>query len=103
MRRPAACAALSIWLLGLPALAAEETERPTIYKWVDENGIAHYTTDKKRIPKNLRNRIRDAEEVKRERAEAAAAAPAAAIPADFFRKSRRLDFIWVIGGLLSNG
>jgi hypothetical protein len=39
--------------------AAQMTERatPTIYKWVDEHGIAHYTTDRKRIPDKLRDKI----------------------------------------------
>lgn len=64
-------------LLGLAfagkSLAADGSE-PTIYKWVDENGIAHYTTNKKRIPRNLRNRIRSVEEVKREQEEAELAA-----------------------------
>jgi len=41
--------------LALGAVAGAET--PKIYKWVDSNGIAHYTTDPDRIPKALRNRI----------------------------------------------
>jgi hypothetical protein len=41
-----------------PALAraAEDTAPPPIYRWIDENGIAHYTTDPERIPKSLRRR-----------------------------------------------
>jgi hypothetical protein len=32
-------------------------ETPVIYKWVDEHGIAHYTTDRNRIPSSLRDRV----------------------------------------------
>jgi hypothetical protein len=32
-------------------------ESPTIYKWVDENGIAHYTTDRDNIPSAIRDRV----------------------------------------------
>ena len=50
--------ALALIALGWPgfARAAEETAPPRIYRWVDENGIAHYTTDPDRIPKSLRRR-----------------------------------------------
>ena len=34
-----------------------QAEAPTIYKWVDENGIAHYTTDRDRIPSAIRDRV----------------------------------------------
>ena len=34
-----------------------QAEAPTIYKWVDENGIAHYTTDRNRIPSAIRDRV----------------------------------------------
>ena len=70
MRRLGAAAALAIPLLcaGASHAAEEEPERPTIYKWVDENGIAHYTTDRKRVPKNLRNKIRDVDEMRAEQA-----------------------------------
>jgi len=37
--------------------AADEAPAPTIYKWIDENGVAHYTTDRDRIPGELRNRV----------------------------------------------
>jgi len=45
------------------ALAAgtADAEAPKIYKWVDANGIAHYTTDPERIPKALRDRIQSVE------------------------------------------
>lgn len=45
---------------GVPAQADEPGE-PVIYKWVDENGIAHYTTDPDRIPGSLRGRLRELE------------------------------------------
>ncbi len=48
---------------GLPRPArAEEPAAPSpvrIYKWVDENGIAHYTTRLDRIPERLRDRLRE--------------------------------------------
>jgi len=36
--------------------AADQAPAPTIYKWIDEHGIAHYTTDRDRIPGELRDR-----------------------------------------------
>ncbi len=38
--------------------AEEETSAPSIYRWIDENGIAHYTTELDRIPSALRGRAR---------------------------------------------
>jgi hypothetical protein len=35
--------------------SADESPAPTIYKWIDEHGVAHYTTDIERIPRDLRN------------------------------------------------
>jgi hypothetical protein len=64
--RLVACAALCVVALVGDARA----EDPVIYKWVDSNGVAHYTTDKKRIPSAIRDRI--------ERSEPAAAPPPAA-------------------------
>lgn len=51
--------ALALAASGLPGLAAAQDEPapPRIYRWVDENGIAHYTTDAERIPKSLRRRF----------------------------------------------
>ena len=37
--------------------AIAQAEAPTIFKWVDENGIAHYTTDRDRIPSAIRDRV----------------------------------------------
>ncbi len=34
----------------------DETTGPQIYRWIDENGIAHYTTELERIPSALRGR-----------------------------------------------
>lgn len=41
---------------GAPALGddAQAPARRTIYKWVDTNGVAHYTTDPERIPEEVR-------------------------------------------------
>lgn len=36
--------------------ADEATSAPSIYRWIDENGIAHYTTELDRIPSALRGR-----------------------------------------------
>jgi hypothetical protein len=81
MRRARAplCAALALAVLALAATGAaqEEPARPRIYKWVDENGIAHYTTDRSKIPSNLRGRIRDADEVRRSQAQGSAGEAAA--------------------------
>jgi hypothetical protein len=38
--------------------AAEAAATPTIYKWVDTNGIAHYTTDLGRVPRSVRGSVR---------------------------------------------
>jgi hypothetical protein len=32
-------------------------EPPVIYKWVDEHGVAHFTTDRDRIPAAIRDRL----------------------------------------------
>jgi len=49
-----------VWLLafGTAAWAGDEpAAEPTIYKWVDESGVAHYTTDRDRIPREIRTRV----------------------------------------------
>ena len=51
--RVAACAGLCILALA----GSSRAEDPIIYKWVDSNGVAHYTTDKNRIPSAIRDRI----------------------------------------------
>ena len=62
-------AAPAIWITASGAAEPEESEggegkaatdpapAPTIYKWIDENGVAHYTTDRDQIPREVRNRI----------------------------------------------
>lgn len=62
-------------VLSLAALLAGSiaiAETPTIYKWVDQNGVAHYTTDKGRIPSEVRTRV--------ERVAPATTPPVAAAP-----------------------
>ena len=51
--------AVALAAAGLPGFAAADAGAapPRIYRWVDENGIAHYTTDPDRIPKSLRRRF----------------------------------------------
>lgn len=46
--------------LGAQAAAAEDAPiaAPTIYKWVDTNGIAHYTTELGRVPRSVRGSVR---------------------------------------------
>jgi len=56
----AACVALFAASLASRSAFAEP---PTIYKWIDENGIAHYTTDKSRIPSDVRTRVEHAPSV----------------------------------------
>jgi hypothetical protein len=78
--------ALALAASGLPGLAAAQDEPtpPRIYRWVDENGIAHYTTDVERIPKSLRRRFGlPAQPLARESLDARAptsAAPASVAP-----------------------
>jgi hypothetical protein len=68
---------LAASLLAAGGLAVEDaasqpaTEPPIIYKWVDQNGIAHYTTDYDRIPRSLRRGAR-----RLDRSPATSAAPA---------------------------
>ncbi len=53
------------WCVALPAASAGAEDAaaspvPKIYKWIDENGVAHYTTDPKRVPRSLRRQIGNA-------------------------------------------
>jgi len=79
--RPTLSLALALLVLGPATITGADP--PKIYKWVDANGIAHYTVDPDRIPKPLRNRI---ESVVRESAvppdEAGSATDAAAAATD---------------------
>lgn len=68
---------------GLPGLAraADDAPPPRIYRWIDENGIAHYTTDPDRIPQSLRRRYGlPAEPLETERLEAKAPAAPPPVP-----------------------
>jgi hypothetical protein len=50
--------------LAVPALAeTPEGAPPRIYRWVDENGVAHYTTSLERVPEELRDQPLRREEV----------------------------------------
>jgi len=44
-------------LAGAPRDARAGDNGPVIYKWIDENGIAHYTANKDRIPSDVRGRV----------------------------------------------
>jgi hypothetical protein len=59
-----AVASLVLFATAGPTSSQQETTRPVIYKWVDTNGIAHYTTDPDGIPSELRDRLG---EVRRQR------------------------------------
>jgi uncharacterized coiled-coil protein SlyX len=39
--------------------ARAEPERPVVYRWVDEEGIAHYTAHRDRVPSALRGQIEE--------------------------------------------
>ncbi len=56
----AACVALFAASLASRSAVAET---PTIYKWIDENGVAHYTTDRSRIPSEIGTRVERAPSV----------------------------------------
>ena len=43
--------------LALPSPAATDAEKPRIYRWIDADGIVHYTTDLERVPTSLRGRL----------------------------------------------
>jgi hypothetical protein len=48
--------------LGLPPVMAAAGDvvgdrPPIIYKWIDEDGIAHYTADLQRVPENVRSHV----------------------------------------------
>ena len=49
---------IGVLLSGLLCLAAgPSAARPTIYQWVDQEGLTHYATDPKRVPRNVRGLI----------------------------------------------
>lgn len=53
--RPTLWLVLALVSAAAPAFAEEDGGPPRIYRWVDENGIAHYTTDLERVPDELRD------------------------------------------------
>jgi hypothetical protein len=80
-----------------PATSQQETTRPIIYKWVDINGIAHYTTDPDDIPSELRDRL---DEVRRQR-QTDPVEPAEAAPLDPYDPWAEVsveepDDLWVV-------
>src|SRR5262245_27784750 len=81
--RPARARLVALFVLGLaPAagLAAEgepPPATPRIYRWIDENGVAHYTADENQIPASLRRRFGlPTQPLEREPLDAGAPAPA---------------------------
>lgn len=80
-------AGLALGISLAPSVRADETdaagqEGPVIYKWVDEEGIAHFTADPERVPENVRSLIRkEAEQERRDRQEPEGTPPEAAAPA----------------------
>ena len=82
--------ALSLAPFTTLARAAESEDAPAttpvIYKWIDENGIAHYTTDRERIPSAIRDRVESRGEVAAKSPEAAAQAVHEDLMRDAVRK-----------------
>lgn len=71
--RPALALAAALWAAGALAAAEEgEAGGQRIYRWIDENGIAHYTTDPARIPAPLRERVGNPEALSQKPLEARA-------------------------------
>src|SRR5690606_10522040 len=56
-RLPSLLLLAAVGALGLGAPPAQAADKPVIYKWVDENGVAHCTTDRSRIPAAIRDRV----------------------------------------------
>ena len=50
-------AALALCVSGAAPSVAASADGPRIYRWIDADGIAHYTTDPERIPAALRERL----------------------------------------------
>jgi len=60
LARPWLLALLMIGLSPSASLAADAEQAaptPRIFRWIDENGVAHYTADEERIPPSLRRRF----------------------------------------------
>ena len=89
-----AVASLVLFAAAGPATPQQERIPPVIYKWVDINGIAHYTTDPDDIPDELRNRL---DEVRRQR-HAEPVEPATLDPDDPWAEVsvEEPDALWVV-------
>jgi hypothetical protein len=55
--------AFALLALGAAASAEEGATAPHIYRWIDENGVAHYTTSLERVPEELREQPLRREEI----------------------------------------
>jgi hypothetical protein len=53
--RPSRWIALASLVICAAAFAQDGAAPPRIYRWIDENGIAHYTTKLERVPEALRD------------------------------------------------
>lgn len=78
-----------------PGLAQQERAAPTIYKWVDTNGIAHYTTDPDDIPSELRSQL---DGLRRARSETPRESPPSLDPDDPWAavSVEDADELWVV-------
>ena len=82
-----------------------EPEAPRIYKWVDENGIAHYTTELRNVPRSLRGLIgvtprAPSPEPRASRSAAAKPAPRSSVGADRWAetdRAREYEDVWSDG------
>ena len=68
-------AALGAMLAGLLAGAPARADEPVVYKWIDGDGIAHYTTQRSRIPGEYEDGVQEIR-----RSSPAAPPPAVAAP-----------------------
>ncbi len=48
---------LALGSANLAVGAPTSAEAPTIYRWVDTDGVAHFTTDLSRVPRSLRKQV----------------------------------------------
>jgi len=53
------CAGLAVALALLLSGPVAMAERAIVYRWLDESGVAHYTTQPGRIPREFRERVRE--------------------------------------------
>ncbi len=58
MRNLSILSAISVALFLVFASSAF-AQSPSIYRWTDSDGVAHFTTDLKRVPRHLRHRVDD--------------------------------------------